>query len=134
MERTVAAEEAALSHLIFEDENQEIKEALIAYILLFQLQSQQQPVLLSALDAAAEAFLSELSASCAATASLSQEATNALSTINFEVDDAVNKLIALGLAQRANSETALIVVPPEEGALHLAHVWKKNISVLSLLR
>jgi hypothetical protein len=103
---TLANNASVLSWVVDAAEEEEFKEALLAYFLLWQGRHDATPWDHHRLDAEAERFLREITGL----------------SIDFEVGDALNKLIRLGLVQ-LDAGGALRPIPPAEALAHLDAQW-----------
>ncbi len=103
---TLANNASVINRLVDSAEEEEIKESLLAYFILWRGANDENPWDLARLDQACEALLKD----------------RAGVTVNFEIGDAVDKLLRLGLA-RTDPRGNLHAVPILEGLAHLDKLW-----------
>ncbi|MFO0950852.1 MAG: DUF3754 domain-containing protein [Isosphaeraceae bacterium] len=106
---TIANNGSVLTRLIDSAEEEEYKEAMLAYFFLWRGEQDGQPWDIPRLDARIEAFL---------------QAQTGLE-INFEVSDALQKLFRLGLA-RHDHRGHLFAIPIEEALRALDRRWDET--------
>jgi hypothetical protein len=103
---TLANNASVLTRLIDSAEDEEYKEAMLAYFFLWQASGEVPPLTVPVLDDRIEAFL--------------EQSTHV--SINFEVADALKKLFRLGLVHR-DAEGGLHALPIDEALRTLDRVW-----------
>lgn len=104
---TLANNESVVTRLVDSAEEEELKEALLAYFVLWQGRSQREPWDAARLDRGIERWLAD----------------RAGLVVDFEICDALAKLNRLGLA-RVDQEGALRALPPEEALAALGKRWE----------
>jgi hypothetical protein len=105
---TVANNASVLTRLIDSAEDEEYKEAMLAYFFLWRGTGDDEPWTVSRLDSTVENYLRE----------------KTQTTIDFEIKDALNKLYGMGLAYR-HPEDVLEAVPLDQ-ALHILSRWDES--------
>jgi hypothetical protein len=108
---TLANNASVIDQVVDSAEEEEFKEALLAYYFLWRGSDEPEPWTNSRLQNRVETFLLE----------------KTHLAIDFEVSDAVNKLIRLGLVQ-ANAQGHLAAVPIEQGLQILDEQWDDYFS------
>jgi hypothetical protein len=103
---TMANNGSVLNRLIDSAEEEEFKEAMLAYFFLWRRLGQEDEWTMDRLDAHIEEFLKSVS--------------NV--EINFEIADALGKLFRLGLARR-DARGRLQAVPIDEALIALDRIW-----------
>lgn len=106
---TLANNASVLTRLIDSAEDEEYKEAMLAYFFLWKARDEPETVHQAELDQRIERYLAE---------------QTGVST-NFEVDDALRKLFRLGLATN-DAGGGLHVVPPEQALILLDRRWDQT--------
>jgi hypothetical protein len=106
---TLANNASVLTRLIDSAEDEEYKEAMLAYYFLWRGSEDGEPWNVHRLDRHIERFLTEKTGV----------------EINFEVADALGKLLRLGVAHR-DSQGLLHPIPIEEAIATLKHQWDKT--------
>ena len=103
---TLANNSSVLTRIIDSAEEEEFKEAMLAYFFLWRAAAQGQKPTGKELDASIEAFLLDVSGV----------------EINFEIGDAIGKLFRLGLADR-DENGHLRVLPIDQALVQLDQRW-----------
>lgn len=103
---TLANNGSVITRLLDAAEEEEFKEAILAYVVLWRARHQQEPWDVSRLDRAVERWLSD----------------RAGLTIDFEIGDALAKLRRFGLVQ-TDTQGVLRAVSPQEALVALDTRW-----------
>ena len=104
--QTLANNASVLTRLIDSAEDEEYKEAMLAYFFLWRATGEPEALTIPALDDRIEAYLKEKTGV----------------SLNFEVADSIRKLNSLGLVQR-DTQDGLHVVPIDQALRILDRLW-----------
>jgi hypothetical protein len=104
--KTLANNASVLTRLVDSAEDEEYKEAALAYFFLWRATGEARPLTVAALDERIESYLRERTGI----------------EINFEVADALQKLLRLGLAFR-DAKGGLHATPLDEALRKLDRMW-----------
>ena len=111
---TLANNGSVLNRLVDSAEEEEYKEAMLAYFFLWRHGDDAEDATMERLDARIEAFLESVSGV----------------EINFEISDALGKLFRLGLAHR-DPEGRLRAVPIDQALVVLDRLWDNTFTYAS---
>jgi len=113
----LSTNQACISQVLVDAQGQEDREVLLAYFFMWRGQDQPRPMSKGELDRTVERFISDQLA-----------ADGIAMKIDFEVDDAVDKLVRMGIATEVDGgkcgaeEDKMYVVHGLDDAVELAHV------------